>query len=131
MGDHARISDIDNPKERRRAAQEPVSRYHEEQLGILLEHVRDGFQKLDAGEINRFELDDLIHHYKRSAQELWSFCNSTGSGGERAARTLEWNREHDEEEADWSAATQRRLAPVAASCRRGGERSAGGRSPGP
>jgi hypothetical protein len=89
MGDQVRISAIENPKERRRAARELVSRYHEEQLGILLEHVRDGFQKLDADEVDVFALDDLIHHYKRSAQKLWSFCNSTGSGGERAARALE------------------------------------------
>jgi hypothetical protein len=101
MGAHVRISDIENPKELRRAARELVGRYHEEQLGILLEHVRDGFQKLDTGEIDPFDLDDLIHHYKRSAQKLWSFCNSTGSGGERAARALEWNREHDEGEPDW------------------------------
>jgi hypothetical protein len=78
MGDQVRISDIENPKERRRGAQELVGRYHEEQLGILLEHVRDGFQRLETGEVDVFDLDDLIHHYKRSAQKLWSFCNSTG-----------------------------------------------------
>jgi hypothetical protein len=33
--------------------------------------VREGFARLDAGEIDAFELDDLIHHYKRSARELW------------------------------------------------------------
>jgi hypothetical protein len=47
---HVRISDIEDPKKRRRAARDLVGRYHEEQLGILLEHVRDGFQKLDTGD---------------------------------------------------------------------------------
>lgn len=101
MSDHVRISEIEDPKERRRAARELVGRYHAEQLRILLEHVREGFQQLDSGEIDEFALDDLIHHYKRSAQKLWTFCNSTGSGGEHAARALEWNRDHDEGEPDW------------------------------
>ncbi|HWD85955.1 MAG TPA: hypothetical protein VG321_09405 [Solirubrobacteraceae bacterium] len=55
MGDHVRISDMENPKQRRRAARELVGRYHEEQLGILLEHVRNGFQKLDTAEIDPFD----------------------------------------------------------------------------
>ena len=45
-----------------------IGEYHEEQLRLLLEHVRDGFDKLDRGELDPFELDELIHRYKRSAQ---------------------------------------------------------------
>lgn len=45
----------------RRAARELIGRYHEEQLGLLLEHVREGFVRLDAGESDAFELDKLIH----------------------------------------------------------------------
>ena len=33
---------------RRRAARELVAAYHEEQLRVLLERVRDGFARLDA-----------------------------------------------------------------------------------
>ena len=99
MHDGDGIRDIESPKDRRKAAQQMVGRYHEEQLRLLLKHVREGFEKLDAGEIDPFELDDLIHHYKRSAQKLWSFCNSGGT--ERPARALEWDREHDEPETDW------------------------------
>jgi hypothetical protein len=101
MDDEIRISEIENPKQRRRAAQELIVRYHEEQLRSLLERVREGFKRLDGGEIDLFELDDLIHHYKRSAQKLWSFCNSSGSGGEHAARALGWDREHSEQDPDW------------------------------
>jgi hypothetical protein len=78
-----------------------VGRYHEEQLRLLLEHVREGFERLDRGEIDPFDLDDLIHHYKRSAQKLWSFCGSSGSGWEHAALVLEWSREQGEPESDW------------------------------
>src|SRR5580700_4642317 len=85
---------------RRRAARELIGAYHDEQLRGLLEHVREGFDRLDRGEIDAFELDDLIHRYKRSARELWKFCGSSGSDWERAARRLEFLR-GDGEEPDW------------------------------
>jgi hypothetical protein len=102
--DGTRIRDIEGEKARRRAARNMIGEYHEQQLGLLLEYVRDGFSKLDAGELDPFELDELIHRYKRSTQKLWSFCGSSGSGWERAALTLEWLREQGEEEPDWWAA---------------------------
>ena len=74
--------------------------YHEEQLLALLEHVHDGFARLDAREIDPFELDDLIHRYKRSARELWKFCGQGGAGWEHAASMLAWLRE-DGDEPDW------------------------------
>ena len=101
MADTVRLRDIENEKARRRAARERIGAYHEEQLRLLLEHVRDGFRKLEAAEIDPFELDELIHHYKRSAQKLWSFCGSSGGAWESAARTLEWWREEGEEQPDW------------------------------
>jgi PAS domain-containing protein len=85
----------------RRAARETIVRYHEEQLLLLLERVRDGFARLDAGEIDAFDLDDLIHRYTRWARELWKFCGQTGSDVLRAARTLEYWREQGEEPPDW------------------------------
>ena len=63
--------------------------------------VRDGFERLDAGEIDAFKLDELINRYKRSARELWKFCGQTGSGWVRAVRTLEFWREQGEELPDW------------------------------
>jgi hypothetical protein len=33
--------------------------------------------------IDAFELDDVIHHYKRSARDLWKLCGSSGSGWDR------------------------------------------------
>jgi len=101
MTEDVRIRDIENEKARRRAASQMIGEYHEQQLRLLLDHVRDGFAKMDAGEIDPFDLDELIHHYKRSAQKLWSFCGSTGGSRERAALTLEWSREEGQEETDW------------------------------
>ena len=86
---------------RRRAAREVIGRYQEQQLRLLLERVRDGFQRLDAGEIDAFELDELIHRYTRSARELWKFCGQSGSEWLTAARTLEYLREQGEEPPDW------------------------------
>jgi hypothetical protein len=57
-------------KARRRAARQLVGEYHERELARLLERVREGFTRFDAGELDAFELDELIHRYKRSAREL-------------------------------------------------------------
>jgi hypothetical protein len=95
-------------KARRRAARETIAAYHEEQLGLLLEHVREGFRRMDAGEIDAFELDELIHRYKRSARELWKFCGQTGSDWVRAVGMLEMLREQGEELPDWWVAGEPR-----------------------
>jgi hypothetical protein len=90
-------------KAERRAARELIGAYHQEQLRGLLEHVRAGFVRLDAGEIDEFDLDDLIHHYKRSATELSKFCGSSGGQWLQAARMLGYLRERDEEPDWWDA----------------------------
>lgn len=90
-------------RSRRRAARETIGAYHDQQLRALLERVRAGFAALDAGEIDPFELDDLIHHYKRSARELWKFCGQTGSDWEYAVRTLQFLRDGGDEPDWWEA----------------------------
>jgi hypothetical protein len=111
MHDATRIRDIEGEKARRRAAREMIGRYHDDQLRILLERVREGFEQLDAGQIDPLELDEIIHHYKRSAGRLWIFCGSGGSEWERAASTLEWIRDHGEQEPDWWEAGEPRQRP--------------------
>jgi hypothetical protein len=93
---------------RRRKARELIGAYHEQQLLTLLEHVRDGFARLDAGEIDAFELDDLIHRYKRSARELWKFCGQSGAAWERAVSMLALLREEGDEPDWWQAGEPRR-----------------------
>jgi hypothetical protein len=103
-GEHKLADD----KQARRAARRTIAAYHEEQLGLLLERVREGFGRLDAGEIDAFELDELIHRYKRSARELWKFCGQSGSQWLTAARTIEYLAERGEELPDWWAAGEPR-----------------------
>jgi hypothetical protein len=95
----------------RRAARELIAAYHQQQLRTLLERVRAGFVRLDAGEIDEFDLDDLIHHYKRGANELWKFCGSTGGQWLQAARALEYWREQGEEPDWWERGASRRSRP--------------------
>ena len=92
----------------RRAAWEFIAAYHQTELRALLEHVRAGLAQLDAGEIDEFDLDDLIHHYKRSAAELWKFCGSSGGQWQQAANTLTYVREHSEEPDWWEMGAARR-----------------------
>ncbi len=94
-------------KAERRRAREVIASYHKAQLRVLLGHVRDGFARLDAGEIDEFELDDLIHHYKRSAAELWKFCGSTGGQWLQAAKSLAYPREQGEEPDWWDRGSPR------------------------
>ena len=95
-------------KAQRRADREAVGAYHEAQLAKLLERVRDGFERYDAGTIDAFELDDVIHHYKRAAQKLWSTCVGGGAQAERMARALEWQAARGEETDWWDLAAPRR-----------------------
>ena len=81
-------------------ARNRVAAYHEQELAALINRLRSGLQQLDAGEIDVFELDDLVHHYKRSAQKLWSFCTGGGSDIRWAARMLEL-AETEDEAYDW------------------------------
>jgi hypothetical protein len=92
----------------RRAARELIAAYHQSQLRTLLEHVRAGFAQLDSGEIDEFDLDDLIHHYKRSAGELWKFCGSSDGQWHQAATTLRHLRDHGEEPDWWERGASRR-----------------------
>lgn len=87
-------------KARRRSDRAFLATYHEAKLADLLEHVRAGFAAYAAGQIDAFQLDELIHRYKRSAQELWKFCAVSGAQVERVVRVLEW-RKAEGQEPDW------------------------------
>jgi hypothetical protein len=95
-------------KARRQAARETVATYHQEELRRLLEHVRAGFARLDTGEIDEFELDELIHRYKKAAAKLWSFCGSTGAHWQQAANAIQHWRDQGESPRDWWAENEPR-----------------------
>jgi hypothetical protein len=87
--------------EQRQADLALVTSYHEAQLTKLLERVQEGFRRFAAGEIGAFKVDELIHHYKRAARELWKFCGDlSGSGVRFTARALEQLGE-DADSIDW------------------------------
>jgi hypothetical protein len=88
-------------KAERKADRELVATYHQTELRQLLERVRAGFARLDAGEIDAFELDETIHRYKRAAARLWSFCGSSGGRWQQAANALRGMRERGEPGPDW------------------------------
>jgi hypothetical protein len=99
-----------------------VIRYHEARLADLLERVRDGLDRYDAGELDAFELDELIHRYKRAARELWKFCGDRthGRSSHFIARTLEDMQKREETIDWWDPETP--TIPAGAEPARGGHR---------
>ena len=95
----------------RRAAREAIGAYHREELRGLLDHVRVALAELDAGTLDEFEVDDVIHHYKRSATALWKFCGSTATQWEQALTTLGLLRDRGEPP-DWWQTGARHTDPA-------------------
>ncbi|MDF1604469.1 hypothetical protein [Nocardioides sp. YIM 152315] len=78
----------------RRAARETVGAYHEEQLGELVRHLRSAVERFDAGELDAFDVDEVVFQYSRAAKELWKFCNL--GNVELTARII-----RDDQAGDW------------------------------
>jgi hypothetical protein len=95
-------------KARRRADRALLATYHEAKLADLLGHVRAGFAAYDSGQIDAFQLDDVIDQYKRSAQELWKFCTVSGADVEMAVRALELRKAENDEPDWWEMGTRKR-----------------------
>jgi hypothetical protein len=91
-----------------RSGRERIVEYHQKELRALLERVRDGFADLDAGAIDEFELDNLIHRYKRSANELWKYCELTRGSREQAADRIDSLQRRGESPDWWAAGATRR-----------------------
>ena|SRR5213082_2005708 len=96
-------------KSERRAAREKVAAYHEAQLDGLIGRVAEAVDRHRAGEVDAFEVDEVIHQYHRATRKLWTFCELSGSRAEITARTIQ--RMADEGDTiDWweQGATRRR-----------------------
>lgn len=94
-------------KAERREASSRIAAYHEAELAALVDRLRDGLRRYDAGELDVFEFDDLVHHYKKATQELWKFCVGGGAHVLRAARMLDF-LEGQGERPDWWDEADRR-----------------------
>jgi len=44
-------------------------------MGELVRQVERAVQRFRAGELNAFDVDEVIFQYSRAAKELWKFCN--------------------------------------------------------
>jgi hypothetical protein len=62
-------------KSERRAAREAVGAYHEARLAELVQRVGEAIDRFRAGEVDAFEVDQVMFQYIRAAKELWKFCN--------------------------------------------------------
>jgi hypothetical protein len=89
-------------KRERQADRAFVAAYHEARLAELVEHVAEAVDGFRAGELDAFDVDEVIHQYHRAARELWKFCwlGGTGSGVELTARVLRDMADQDER-TDW------------------------------
>lgn len=67
-------------KSERRAAREAVAHYHEARLAELVQRVGEAVDRHRAGELDAFEVDQVIFQYSRAAKELWKFCNLPDAG---------------------------------------------------
>ena len=62
-------------KSERQAARETVAEYHQAQLALLIERVAVEMDRYCAGELDVYDLDQVLFQYSRGAKELWTFCN--------------------------------------------------------
>ena len=53
-----------------------VADYHRGQLGGLVARVGEAVDRYRAGELDAFDVDQVLFQYSRAAKELWKFCNS-------------------------------------------------------
>jgi hypothetical protein len=62
-------------KSDRQAAREAVAAFHEAQLTGLVQHVGAAVDRFRTGQMDAFEVDQVLFQYARAAKELWKFCN--------------------------------------------------------
>ena len=62
-------------KAERRVARSVVAEYHQVELGNLVARVGEAVDGYRAGELDAFEVDQVLFQYSRAAKELWKYCN--------------------------------------------------------
>lgn len=62
-------------KSDRRQAREAVAGYHGAKLAELVVHVAEAIDRFRGGELDAFDVDEVLFQYSRAARELWKFCN--------------------------------------------------------
>lgn len=49
--------------------------YHAVKLAELVAHVAEATDRFRDGELDAFDVDEVLFQYSRAAKELWKFCN--------------------------------------------------------
>jgi hypothetical protein len=80
-------------KSERRAARSVVAEYHQAELESLLARVAEAVDRYREGEIDAFDVDQVLFQYSRAAKELWKYCNL--GRVEMAATTIRERPPHD------------------------------------
>jgi hypothetical protein len=62
-------------KSERRVARSVVAEFHQAELGDLVARVGEAVDRYRAGELDAFEVDQVLFQYSRAAKELWKYCN--------------------------------------------------------
>lgn len=83
------MSTPETGKAKRKAARAAVAAYHEARLLEMQDRVRDALARSDAGELDAFEVDEVIHRYTCAARDLWKTCAMSPSNVEAVAWMLE------------------------------------------
>ena len=73
-------------KSDRQAAREAVAAFHEAQLAGLVEHIGSAVDRFRSGQMDAFDVDQVLFQYARAAKELWKFLQSGRSGTRRWTR---------------------------------------------
>jgi hypothetical protein len=80
-------------KSQRRVARAVVEEYHGAQLEELVAHVGETVDRHRAGELDAFDVDQVLFQCSRAAKELWKFCNYLQV--ETAAAIIQEQSPHD------------------------------------
>jgi hypothetical protein len=52
-----------------------VAEYHQAELQSLLARVAEAVDRYRGGELDAFDVDQVLFQYSRAAKELWKYCN--------------------------------------------------------
>jgi hypothetical protein len=80
-------------KSERQAARSVVADYHQAELGSLLARVAKAVDRYREGELDAFDVDQVLFQYSRAAKELWKYCNLAQM--EITAAIIRERRPHD------------------------------------
>jgi hypothetical protein len=61
-------------------------------LAALVQRVAEAVDRHRGGELDAFEVDQVIFQYQRAARQLWTFCQTTGSRAEFTTSSGAWPR---------------------------------------